>query len=163
MALTRSAFSEWYDNSNKMQVINNWLQEVKKPEIHVTPLSILHYNIRHFFSNQCDLLDMVTQYNPTIISLNELGTHVPDKIIKQLLFSYNIFTSKGTNPHGGVVLAIDKKINSIQIKIDQLNIIAVQLIVGDLNAKHPNWGCTSINHKGKILAEWLDVSEMYEI
>ncbi|CAF4905657.1 unnamed protein product [Rotaria sp. Silwood1] len=142
---------------------------------------------------------MVTQYNPTIISLNELGTHVPDKTIKQLLFSYNIFTNKGTNPHGGVVLAIDKKLNSIQIKIDQLNIVAVQLIiknqtyaivstysppneplhlqimssltknfkniiiVGDLNAKHPNWGCTSFNHKGKILAEWLDINEMYEI
>ncbi|CAF4285393.1 unnamed protein product [Rotaria sp. Silwood2] len=81
-----------------------------------------------------------------------------------------------TNPHGGVVLAVDKKLNSIQIKIDQLNIVAVQLIiknqtcaivsiysppnellpiqimssltknfkniiiVGDLNAKHPNWG-----------------------
>ncbi|CAF4851787.1 unnamed protein product, partial [Rotaria sp. Silwood2] len=67
--------------------------------------------------------------NPTIISLNELGTCVPDKIIKQLLFSYNIFTNKGTNPHGGVVLAIDKRLNAIQLKIEELNIVAVQLII----------------------------------
>ncbi|CAF1277951.1 unnamed protein product [Rotaria magnacalcarata] len=199
MALARSAFSEWNGKTNKIKVINNWLQDIKKPDINVTPISILHYNVRNFFSNQCDLLEIATQHNPTIISLNELGTQVPDRIIKQLLFSYNIFTMKGTNPHGGVVLAIDKKLNAIQMKIDQLNIVAIQLIVknqtyafvsiysppnealpiqvmstltknfkniiivGDLNAKHPNWGCTTTNHKGKVLAEWLESNEMIEI
>ena len=37
------------------------------------------------------------------------------------------------------------------------------IIVGDLNAKHPNWGCTSMNHKGRLLAEWLDDDDKYEI
>ncbi|CAF4501181.1 unnamed protein product, partial [Rotaria sp. Silwood2] len=109
------------------------------------------------------------------------------------------FTNKGTNPHGGVVLAIDKRLNAIQLKIEELNIVAVQLIiknqtyaivsiysppneslplkimsslrknfkniviVGDLNAKHTSWGCTTINHKGRILAEWLDNIGIYEI
>ncbi|CAF3117250.1 unnamed protein product [Rotaria socialis] len=155
--------------------------------------------MRNFFSDQCELLDIVVQYNPTIISLNELGTNVPDKIIKQRLFSYNIFSNKGTNSHGGVVLTVDKKLNTIQLKLDQLNIVAVQIIlknqiyaivsiysppnetlslqimssltntfrniiiVGDLNAKHPNCDCTTINHNGKIHAEWLDKNDMYAI
>ncbi|CAF4702751.1 unnamed protein product [Rotaria sp. Silwood2] len=37
------------------------------------------------------------------------------------------------------------------------------IIVGDLNAKHTSWGCTTINHKGRILAEWLDNISIYEI
>ncbi|CAF4095114.1 unnamed protein product, partial [Rotaria magnacalcarata] len=37
------------------------------------------------------------------------------------------------------------------------------IIVGDLNAKHPNWGCTSMNHKGRLLAVWLDNNDKYAI
>ncbi|CAF4894448.1 unnamed protein product, partial [Rotaria sp. Silwood2] len=33
------------------------------------------------------------------------------------------------NPHGGVVLAIDKRLKAIQLKIEELNIVAVQLII----------------------------------
>ncbi|CAF1600172.1 unnamed protein product [Rotaria magnacalcarata] len=142
---------------------------------------------------------MISQHNPTVISLNELGTIVSDKTIKQLLFSYNIFRSKGTNSHGGAVLTVDKKPNALPLNIHQLNCVAFQvivknqtyvlasiysppnepvplktmsslnrisknvIIVGDLNAKHPNWGCTSMNHKGRLLAEWLENSDKYAI
>jgi hypothetical protein len=90
------------------------------------------------------------------------------------------------------VLAVDKKLNAIPLNIDQLNTVAVHVIiknktytvasiysppnepvplkiisalyqtsnnaitVGDLNAKHPNWGCTSRNQKGRILNDWLE-------
>ncbi|CAF4525969.1 unnamed protein product [Rotaria socialis] len=37
------------------------------------------------------------------------------------------------------------------------------IIVGDLNVKHPNWGCTSMHHKGRLLVEWLENSDKYAI
>ncbi|CAF4534831.1 unnamed protein product, partial [Rotaria sp. Silwood2] len=138
---------------------------------------MLHYNVRYFYSNQADLIDMVNVYYPSIISLNELGTVIPDKIIKQLLFSYNVYTKQGTNPHGGVVLAIDKRLKCELMDVNEPNTIAALvtierqqfivasiysppteqlplttmstllkeskniIIIGDLNAKHPDWGC----------------------
>ncbi|CAF4625871.1 unnamed protein product, partial [Rotaria socialis] len=30
------------------------------------------------------------------------------------------------------------------------------IIVGDLNAKHPGWGCPQVNNKGRDLANWLN-------
>ncbi|CAM4979032.1 unnamed protein product [Rotaria socialis] len=194
-----STLSEWYSNTNKKEVVEKWLQERRKPDLGTTNMTILHYNIRYFHPNQCDLLDMISQHNPTVISLNKLGTIVSDKTIKQLLFSYNIFTSKGTNSHGGAVLAADKKLNAAPLNIHQLNCVAVQvivknqtyvlasiysppnepvplktmsslnrisknvIIVGDLNVKHPNWGCTSMHHKGRLLVEWLENSDKYAI
>ena len=114
---------------NKQILLEKWKEGEKKHQNNSTTLSILHYNIQYFYSNKCDLLDMIMQYNPTIISLNELGTSVPIKFLKQTLFSYNIFMSNGTNTHGGAVLAIDKKLNSIPIITEHLNIIAVQVII----------------------------------
>ena len=72
-------------------------------------LTLLHFNIFHFYSNQTDLVSIVQKHSPTI---NELGTVVPTKTIKQSLFSYNIYKVEGTNSHDGVVLAIDKKVPS---------------------------------------------------
>ncbi|CAF4495506.1 unnamed protein product [Rotaria sp. Silwood2] len=100
----------WTWNLNK--VSHFWQQQYNQPKTVSNCLSLLHYNIRHFYSNQVDLIEMVNTFSPTIISLNELGTPVLDKTIKQLLFSYNFYTKEGTNPHGGVVLAVDKRLQS---------------------------------------------------
>lgn len=197
--LGQNILDEWFNNSNKLDVINSWLLNQQQPTIPTDPFTILHYNIRHFFSNQVDLLDIIAQYKPTVISLNELGTNVPENCLKQLLFSYNIFTNKGSNAHGGVVLAVDKKLKAIQLKYDQENFLAIQIfikgetftivsiysppserlpleamssitknsnniiMVGDLNSKHSNWGCSTTNQKGKILADWLDITQALEI
>ncbi|CAF4460670.1 unnamed protein product, partial [Rotaria magnacalcarata] len=78
-----------------------------------------------------DLIDMVNVYEPAIISLNELGAIIPDKNIKQLLFSYNGFTKEGTNPHGGIVLAIDTRLKSEFMDINEPTIIAARVIIED--------------------------------
>ncbi|CAF2070985.1 unnamed protein product [Rotaria magnacalcarata] len=176
---------------NIQDLSNSWQQQYHQPEFPSTALSVLHYNIRYFYSNQSDLIDMVNVYYPSIVSINELGTVVPNKIIKQLLFSYNVYTKEGTNPHGGVVLAIDKRLKCELMDINEPNIIAVQvtieqqhfvvasiyspptdqlplstmsilleksknvIIVGDLNAKHGDWGCPQMNKKGRNLTDWL--------
>ncbi|CAF0858251.1 unnamed protein product [Adineta steineri] len=149
--------------------------------------------MRSFYSNQDDLKEMISDNCPAIISLNELGTVIPNKLIKQLFFSYNIYTKEGTNSHGGVVLAVDKKLKCHLIDMNEPNIIAVQtlinnkeyviasiysppaerlpikamttllnqskniILIGDLNAKHQDWGCPGyqVNPKGRVLAEWL--------
>ena len=95
-------------------------------------LSLLQYNIQHFYANQCDLVDMIEQHAPLIISLNELGTKIPPKTIQRLLFAYSVYQQSGTNPHGGAVLAIDKCLKAEQITIADPNIAAA---LGQTNGK----------------------------
>ena len=95
----------------------------------MTNLSLLHFNIRHFYSNQADLVDMLNINCSSTISINELGTVVPDKTSKRLLFSYNIYTNKGSNTHAGVVLGIDKKRMSHSIEVDEPNIVTARVTV----------------------------------
>ena len=174
------------------ELASKWQQAFKEPTNTMSNFSLLHFNIRHFYSNQADLVDMVNANCPSIISINELGTVVPDNTIKRPLFSYNIFTNKGSNTHGGVVLRIDKKLTSHPIEVDDPNIVAARvtvgskqilvasiyspstepipfkvmdmfhemsknmIIAGDMNARHPDWGCSQVNTKGRLLAYWLN-------
>ena len=95
----------------------------------MTNLSLLHFNIRHFYSDQADLVDMLNINCSSTISISELGTVVPDKTIKRLLFSYNICINKGSNTYGGVVLGIDKKLMSHSIEVDEPNIVTARVTV----------------------------------
>jgi hypothetical protein len=114
---------------NVQELSISWQQQYCQPKIPSSCFSILHYNIRYFNSNQADLIEMVNVFSPTIISLNELGSVIPKKIIKQLLFSYNVYQNEGTNSHGGVVLAVDKRLKCQRIEINEPNLIAVRIII----------------------------------
>ncbi|CAF1927041.1 unnamed protein product [Rotaria magnacalcarata] len=72
---------------------------------------------------------MVHAFSPSIISLNELGSLVPEKIIKRFLFSYNVYTKEGTNSHGGVVLAVNKRLKSHLVEINEPNVIAARITI----------------------------------
>ncbi|CAF5087988.1 unnamed protein product, partial [Rotaria magnacalcarata] len=111
------------------ELSNLWQKQHCQPKIPVNWLSLLHYNIRYFNSNQADLIDMVHAFSPSIISLNELGSLVPEKIIKRLLFSYNVYTKEGTNSHGGVVLAVNKRLKSHLVEINEPNVIAARITI----------------------------------
>ena len=100
----------WARNIDELS--SRWQQRDVKPDNPSSCLTLLHFNIFHFYSNQTDLVSIVQKHSPTIISINELGTAVLTKTIKQSLFSYNIYKVEGTNSHDGVVLAIDKKVPS---------------------------------------------------
>lgn len=115
----------------RKSLINYWAEKYKPPLAPSKCFSVLQYNIQYFYSNQCDLVDMVSEYSPTIISLNELGTTIPPKIIQNILFSYNIFYQIGTNAHGGVVLAIDKKLKAVPLNIVNPNVVAALVYVKD--------------------------------
>ena len=117
----------WARNIDELS--SRWQQRDVKPDNPSSCLTLLHFNIFHFYSNQTDLVSIVQKHSPTIISINELGTAVLTKTIKQSLFSYNIYRVEGTNSHGGVVLAIDKKVPSSHVPVDQPNFVAAQILV----------------------------------
>ena len=127
---TQEIIREYCWTRHPLELVSKWQHAFKEPTNTMSNLSLLHFNIRHFYSNQADLADMVNANCPSIISINELGTVVPDNTIKRLLFSHNIFTNKGSNTHGGVVLGIDKKLTSHPIKVDQPNIVTTRVTVG---------------------------------
>ncbi|CAF4646827.1 unnamed protein product, partial [Rotaria socialis] len=108
-----------------------WQQHYCQPKPSSNIMPLLHYNIRYFYSNQVDLIGMVNVYEPVIISLNVLGTIIPDKNVKQLLFSHTVFTKEGTNPYGGVVIAIDMRLKCELMDIKEPNIIAARVIIED--------------------------------
>jgi hypothetical protein len=97
MELGQSVLQEWCWTYSRDELIGRWLQNYHEPKSALIPLSILQYNIRYFYSSQYELLDMIIRYNPTIISLNEMGTIIPRKTLEKLLFSYNIFMKQGSN------------------------------------------------------------------
>ena len=120
---------EWSWTWDIHELSRFWQQQYKQPKITSKYLTLLHYNIRSFYSNQVELVEMINMYAPAIISLNELGTSIPEKVIKQSLFSYNVYVKEGTNSHGGVVLAIDKKLKSIALDINEPNVITARIML----------------------------------
>ncbi|CAF1031646.1 unnamed protein product [Adineta steineri] len=123
---------EWCWTCSRSELFNVWSQQHQQPALESINLNILHYNIRYYHSNKCDLIDMVEKYKPAIITLNELGAIVPIKIIEKALFSYKVFKTEGTNAHGGVVLAIDKNLNPINVDCKQTkNIVAASIMINN--------------------------------
>lgn len=118
----------WCRNMAELAV--KWSQPEVDPSQPQAGLSLLHYNIRNFYSNQTELVEMISSHSPSIVSLNEMGTVVPINTIKRLLFSYHVYSSEGTNSHGGAILAIDKRIKHTPIVSQNRNMIAVEVPIG---------------------------------
>ncbi|CAF4437595.1 unnamed protein product [Rotaria socialis] len=134
------------------ELSNFWQNQHCQPKTPVNWLSLLHYNIRYFNSNQADLIDMVHSFSPSIISLNEL---------------------EGTNSHGGVVLAVNKRLKSYLIEINEPNVIAARITIENeqfivasiysppteplpLSTMTNLWKKIEKNRPGRILANWLN-------
>ena len=197
--LALEIIEEWCWTYSRDTLFDQWQNHYNQPQSDIINLSLLHYNIRTFYTNQCDLLDMIQKYNPHVISINELGTNVSLNTIKKLLFSYDVFKAQGSNTHGGVVIAVEKQLHARLIDHQhqhQPNIITVLLtcnnksfaitsvysppteplplqnmteilkvsksniIVGDFNAKHKQWGCSLSNRKGRELEQWLQMNDL---
>ena len=122
---------EWCWTYSRDEIIAKWLEHYKEPKLPMIPLTILHYNIRYFNTNQYELVDMISRYSSSIISLNEFGTIIPQHTLEKTLFSYNIFMKKGTKIHSGAVLAVNKRIKATTITIDQPNIVAITVTIGN--------------------------------
>jgi hypothetical protein len=72
--LALNILEEWCWTYPRQTLFDKWQLLHQQPQPTTSNLTLLHYNIRNFYSNQCDLLDIIEKYNPLIISLNELGT-----------------------------------------------------------------------------------------
>ncbi|CAF3459734.1 unnamed protein product [Rotaria socialis] len=123
---------DWCWTYSRTELFNRWKQPHQKPDQTDYKLTILHYNIRNFYTNQCDLLEMIEKYKPAVISLNELSKQIPTEAIAKILFSYEVFKAEGTNTHGGAVIAIDKQLKPISVDCQQQpNIIAAAILVNN--------------------------------
>ncbi|CAF4442034.1 unnamed protein product [Rotaria sp. Silwood2] len=123
---------EWCWTYPRPILFAKWQAHQQHPQENNSNLSLLHYNIRNFYANQGDLLSMIEDYNPHIISINELGTDVPLSTIKKLLFSYDVFKVQGSNTHGGVVIAVDKQFHATAVHDQhQTNIITLLLSINN--------------------------------
>jgi endonuclease/exonuclease/phosphatase (EEP) superfamily protein YafD len=127
---TKALLRDYCASRNLQELASRWQEADEVPSPLSASLSLLYYNIRNFYSNQAELIDMISSLSPSIISLNELGTVVPLKTIKQLRFSYQLYASEGTNTHGGAVLAIDKGLKPLQIVTRGLNFVAAEITIG---------------------------------
>ncbi|CAF4446816.1 unnamed protein product [Rotaria sp. Silwood2] len=94
-------------------------------------LTASHYNIRYFLLNQLQLLQMIKEYQPMIISLNELGSHTDMKSIEQVLLDYEIIKVEGTNRHGSAISAINKRIQFVPINLHKPNTAAATISLND--------------------------------
>jgi len=120
----------WLPTVPRPQLFERWNNSYKNiQELTNKSLTAIHYNIRYFLSNQLELLQIINHHQPTIISLNELGSSTNIQLIEQLLPQYQIIKAAGENRHGGVVLAIHKEITYIPIDINKPNIAAAILII----------------------------------
>ena len=125
--LAYEILEDWCWTISRQTLFINWQKLQKKPQLDSDNLTLLHYNIRNFYSNQVELLDMIDKFKPHIISLNELGTEVPLNTIRKTLFSFDIFKSPGTNTHGGVVIAVEKRLRARAIEQHLSNMVTTVL------------------------------------
>ena len=130
--LGQQIIEEWCWNIPREQLFNKWTQAYNNTtRLANVSLTALHYNIRYFLSNQLELLQIIKEYQPNIISLNELGSYIDLKTIEKLLAGYRIIKAEGTNRHGDVVLAINQGIRCVPLKLNQPNIDAAMLTMTD--------------------------------
>jgi hypothetical protein len=47
-----------------------WKQQYQRPASTCNYLTIPQYNIQNYYTNQCDLIDMVDNYKPATLSVN---------------------------------------------------------------------------------------------
>jgi hypothetical protein len=51
-----ATLKEWCQTGEKAEVLTKWTKQNGQPKPSAIPLSILHFNIRSFYSNQHDLV-----------------------------------------------------------------------------------------------------------
>ncbi|CAF1041604.1 unnamed protein product [Didymodactylos carnosus] len=112
----------WTQSREKLT--KTWIDQYYQPESQYTQFSLLQYNMRNFYSNQSDLLSIISEFHSSVVSLNELGTVIPLKTVQKTLFSYNVYLKEGSNTHGGAVLATDKTLHAVPLNIDTPNVVA---------------------------------------
>jgi hypothetical protein len=100
--------------------------------INISSLPIIHYNIRYFLSNQLELLRMIKEHQPNVISLNQLGSSIDINIIQKFLSAYQVIRREGTNWNSDALLPVDQWIRCIPVNINKFNIAAETVSLNNL-------------------------------
>ena len=91
----------------------------------------MQWNINGFRSKYLELCNLITEYNPKVIALQETKVEV-DVPIK--IKNYNVYRKDRTRHGGGVCIAVHNSIPSHQLEINtDLEIICCKIMLKDLN------------------------------
>ncbi|CAF5000154.1 unnamed protein product, partial [Rotaria sp. Silwood1] len=118
-------FEKWTNHRDKNFSLMNIKQNI----------SLLLLNVSSLNKYLVDVFKLIDAISSPIVILN--GTHHDDNSVKQFrshFFNFNVFTMKGTNMFGGVLIAVHKSIRSQRVdEFDNLCNLIVLEVGSDLD------------------------------
>ncbi|CAF3269594.1 unnamed protein product [Rotaria socialis] len=124
---------EWADTPTLDLLLDNWSNHRDKADSMMSikqNVSLLLLNVSSLNRYFIDAINLVDSMQPPIVVLN--GTHHDENSVKQFIshfFNFNVFSMKGSNVFGGVLIAVHKSIRSQRVaKFNNLpNIIVLEI------------------------------------
>ncbi|CAF1185830.1 unnamed protein product [Rotaria sp. Silwood1] len=124
---------EWTDTPILDLLLENWTNHrdknfsLMKVKQNISPLRLNLSSLNKYLG---DVFKLIDSTSPPIVVLN--GTHHDDNSIKQFtshFFNFNVFSMKGTNMFGGMLIAVHKSIRSqLVAEFDNLcNLIVLEI------------------------------------
>ncbi|CAF1660001.1 unnamed protein product [Adineta ricciae] len=112
--ILKAVIQEWTNVFSLDSLLNNWSEYRNKSALLMNPkknISLLLLNVASLKRYLVEVFNLIQSTLSPIIILNGIY-HDPDTIkrFSSHFFNYNIFTSKGTNKFGGVLIAVHKSI-----------------------------------------------------
>ena len=96
----------------------------------VSSNSILQWNVNGLNANRDELKQLISQFNPFCIALNESRTDDPKKIIDKSFKNYSLYYNKN-EPHLGNLILVRKDISFVPVILNtSLNAIAIEFSKG---------------------------------
>lgn len=111
---------------------NNYSMKTRSLLIENEFLSLILVNVSSLSTHLIDIIHLINNVNAPIIILN--GTHHNNdtiKLFKSHMFNLNVFTSKGSNACGGVLMGIHKSIPVSQVTqyADVDNLLVLDILI----------------------------------
>ena len=112
--ILKAVIQEWSNTPTLDVLLGNWSDHRDKSTTLLNSyqtISLLLLNVASLKRYLVEVYNLIQSTTAPIIILN--GTHHDDATVKQFsshTFSYNVFTSRGTNAFGGVLIAVHKSI-----------------------------------------------------
>ena len=129
----QEVLQEWTETATLNSVLTTWTKRQEKlvEQLEIKKdMAFLLLNVSSLNRYLIDLFSLIENIDPSIIILN--GTHHDDKSIKQFekhCFNFNVFSIRGSNTFGDVLIATHKSINVRRLtKFDKVpNLLVLEI------------------------------------
>ena len=192
IATARSILHEWSTSTTLSSPPREWSIEHENRSIERNRFFLLLNNISSLQMHLEDLIERISATYPNIWALTGLhfNDDANYQLASYFKSRYTIYYQHGSNSFGGVCLAIAREVPhriaadvlnsskkytvavvysppSEEVPINILNRLHQYnrnlILIGDLNARHPNWHDVTSNTCGHRLAEWIDEKQNLKI